>query len=197
MHTDCRKLHNKCGSCGAGVFAAVASVDMNPFEVPRPEGGWQPRIAPRRPWYSRCWRSFADWWSNLWRVPRLSNAFRLDHSFAARERRKKIGVVAVIIAVIGSIWGYKVAYENSAVTKTIVVAEKWRETHASTDDDGHTSTSYSYHVYTHGGLEYNCGIWGADGQHLYGRLRVNHTYEVVVAGVFSQDDIIAVNRMLR
>lgn len=110
-----------------------------------------------------------------------------------------IGIVLLAVAICSGIWGYKKAYENSAEAITVIIADKWVETHTSTDDDGNTSTSYSYHVYTHGGRQLQCNPegWAWDGtRKMYGRLRIDHRYEIVIAGVFSKSDIVAINREL-
>jgi hypothetical protein len=117
-------------------------------------------------------------------------------TYQQRERCKKIGVVLLIMAVLGGIFGYSRAYENSAEAVTIVVAEKRVDTHTSTDDDGYTTTTYSYHVYTHGGRELRCGTWGSGAEGIYNRLRVDQRYEVIIAGVFSKSDLVAINRHL-
>lgn len=190
MHDDCYQEYGKCGSCNT-VAETTSSRELpaggwdrralRGGQIPRPAEGWQPRRV-NHPWYVKWWRALGEWWSNLWHTPRLSNSFHLNSHmsrFQREERRKKVSIVIAIIAIVCGVFGYVRAYQNSAEAITIIVAEK--TTHS--DDDG-----TSYHIYTHGGRSLTLS------QSDYYRLRVDHRYEVVIAGVISKSHLVAINR---
>ena len=124
---------------------------------------------------------------------------RRSYNFGHRAGRdwKKIGlIIAVIVALVGSLYWYWKAYNNSAEYITITVADKYVDTR--TDEDGFTSRTYK--VVAQSGEVFYCSRKSVMGnaRPMYNRLRVDHKYEVLVAGLGIFDrDILEISREIQ
>jgi hypothetical protein len=92
----------------------------------------------------------------------------------------KITAAIALMVVLGlAIVKYTEAYENSSEWLTVTVHNK--ETRTISDDDGVSTTTY---IVFAGGEEFNCrGRGWSSAKPIYSGLRVDHKYEILVAGL--------------